>query len=205
MANASFSSSFNESTITLIDSLPNSNIQEIPTVQSLFGANITVSLTETANMQVFFETQPAINIILTETNPINIVVEKAKTITVVEDSEIRQFPAHSDLPKYSPVYIKDDGSVAIAKASESISWNKFIGINLIAVNEGEMATVKLAGVLQDNEFNWDTTKEIYLGLNGELTQSPNMNGLYFLEVAHVLTPKIILINHNEPNQLINID
>lgn len=183
-------------------SLENNNvlIEDATTVKALFNVPITVNSVETNQFTTVFN-KPEFSVVISNPEPFNIVIEKPTTITVVEDNEIRLFTANEDILPYQPVFINNDDSVSIAKSDSLESLNRFLGINTTFVSAGQQARVKITGTLYDDNFNWDVNREIYINGDGTLTQTPYAGAVYLQQVADVLSPKLILVTHNEPTLL----
>ena len=89
---------------------------------------------------------------------------------------------------------------------EYADWNfintalRVVGITTGAANAGTEASVQNAGEMEEPSWNWDTTKPVYLGPMGMLTQvEPDAAGAAFaLIVGFPSTPKKILITIREP-------
>lgn len=83
--------------------------------------------------------------------------------------------------------------VRLASADDGISVESVLGITLTAANLNESVQVIVSGEMQDASWNWVAEKKLFLGLNGNLTQSvPTTGQLICLGVA--ITANKILVH-----------
>lgn len=75
---------------------------------------------------------------------------------------------------------------------------KVIGILPSAVGEGQSIAPITEGTIEDASWNWEAGQPIFLGFNGNLTQSPPEDVTFYLQVAIALTPTKIDFEIQEP-------
>lgn len=137
---------------------------------------------------------PVAPIIVTflEPDPISIVVTKAQTITVVEEDDIKLYEAEEILTAYTAVS-EYDGRIVASNPMDISDYNKYIGILLEDLQVGEFGKVKIAGTIERPEWNWDTTKEVFIGIDGALVQTPPAGNAYTQEIASALVPQCLKV------------
>lgn len=68
-----------------------------------------------------------------------------------------------------------------------------VGISITAANTGANVTIKTSGLITDNAFNF-TKGIVYLGTNGQLTQTAPTSGAYIVPVAKAITQTTIIVD-----------
>lgn len=71
--------------------------------------------------------------------------------------------------------------------------NVGVGITKTGVILGDTVTIVTGGILSDVSWNWDTTKPIYLGNNGILTQTEPTTGFSQVVAQPVSSKKIRVV------------
>ena len=90
--------------------------------------------------------------------------------------------------------ITTDGSgLAKYATPDTLANAVVIGISTTAANTGENITVKTTGQITDANWTW-TKGAIYLGSNGNLTQTAPTGGSIVVHVAKAITATTIIID-----------
>ena len=89
------------------------------------------------------------------------------------------------------------GQVVYVSQDKPEDLNEFLGITTGASLQGDEATVRPYGIMDEPSWNWDVTIPIFLGVNGVLTQTPPTSG-FLLIVAKALLPTEIFIDPKTP-------
>ena len=138
-------------------------------------------------------------------NQIEIIVDKVSITNTDLNYDIFNidkyiyYPCGEIIRKYQPVYYEPiSKEVFVASYLEESHFKKYLGISIGNFEIGEMAKVQIFGILYDNSFNFDLSKEIFLG-DREITQDvSNPNIVYQQTIGNVLTEKTLYLNYNEP-------
>ena len=81
------------------------------------------------------------------------------------------------------VYVASSGNVMYADCSQITHAHRVFGLTINAAVSGESVNVQLRGIVENSGWSWDLGKEIFLGENGLLTQTPPTAG-YILWVGY---------------------
>lgn len=83
--------------------------------------------------------------------------------------------------------ITTDGSgQAVYASNDTLDNAQVIGITTVAATAGNNVTIKTSGVITDASWNW-TKGAVYLGTNGQLTQTAPTGGAIIVHVGKALT------------------
>jgi hypothetical protein len=138
-------------------------------------------------------------------NQIEIIVDKVSITNTDLNYDIFNidkyiyYPCREIIQKYQPVYYDPNTKeVLVASYLEESHFKKYLGISLGNYTIGEMAKIQIFGILYNNDFNFDLSKEIFVG-EREITQDvSNPNIIYQQTIGNVLTEKTLYLNYNEP-------
>lgn len=83
-----------------------------------------------------------------------------------------------------PVYASND-NISLAK--------KVIGISENASDSNSELIIKTHGIMTDSSWNWDTSKPLYLGINGLITQTYPDSADYLLVIGEPLSNDTIKV------------
>ena len=82
----------------------------------------------------------------------------------------------------------------VAQYADNLSLYKTVtGISKTAVSLGELVEVETFGIVSDPSWNWDVTKDIFLGQNGLIVQDVPITGA-IVNLGHVVGPTSIFLN-----------
>ena len=82
----------------------------------------------------------------------------------------------------------------MAQYADNLSLYKTVtGISKTAVSLGELVEVETFGIVSDPSWNWDVTKDIFLGQNGLIVQDVPITGA-IVNLGHVVSPTSIFLN-----------
>lgn len=80
----------------------------------------------------------------------------------------------------------DANGDAVYASNDTVQNAMVVGITANAANSGQVVTVKTSGILTDASWNW-TKGLVFLGTNGQLTQTPPTAGAILVYVGRALT------------------
>lgn len=75
---------------------------------------------------------------------------------------------------------------AVYASNDTLSNAQVVGLTVNAANSGNNVTIKTNGVITDANWNW-TKGTVYLGTNGQLTQTAPSGGAVIVHVGKALT------------------
>jgi hypothetical protein len=98
------------------------------------------------------------------------------------------------------VILDGNGKLAYADAANLAHLGRIIGITVVAVDADASCQVQNFDQLDEPSWNWDTSKPVYLGLNGVLTQQvPALPGAKFsMVVGFPISSTSLFVNLREP-------
>lgn len=99
------------------------------------------------------------------------------------------------------VVYKLNGAVFYADHTDIVNIPNILGVTLGAAVLGASVTIVTFGSLVEPTWNWEPTKTIFLGVNGELTQAPPVTGV-LLPIGGASSPTEMLIDTGTPIVLI---
>lgn len=102
----------------------------------------------------------------------------------------------------SALRVIDMSSLGYADCSILSNMNTPKAILESAVVSGSNFTATIAGTMTDNNWQWNVNEPIYLGRNGNLTQTIDNNSVYIQQVATAISINKILINFEVPIKLL---
>ena len=82
---------------------------------------------------------------------------------------------------------------AIYASNDTLGNAQVVGITLGAANSGEQVGVKTFGPMSDAGWNW-TKGAVYLGTNGQLTQTAPSGGAISVQVGRALTATQLFVD-----------
>jgi len=95
--------------------------------------------------------------------------------------------------------VNDDGKVIIADYTNIDHLNRIVGINLNVASIGMDVMVQKMGVLSNPSWSWDVGKSIFFDGAGNLTQTPQAEGIgFFMIIAKPLSTTSIDILLRSP-------
>lgn len=159
---------------------------------------ITATQLSTTSISSTFEGRGDLIVEIEEPSDLIIVVQKPLTITVVEEEDLKLITAAEDIPAFVAVDITEEDTVVVSDPYDITRFNKFCGISLVAVVEGQKANVKVSGIIERQDWSWDVVNEIYIGENGALVNEPPPNPAFMHQIATVITSKMIRIDPQKP-------
>ena len=111
--------------------------------------------------------------------------------------DITSYIAGENVEKYNVVKMNDDGKVVKASYLDLVDKERIVGIILDSGNMNDIINIQSFGRLSNDLWNWDTTKPIFLGDNGQITQDVPSSG-FLLRLGNVISSDEILINISIP-------
>lgn len=99
------------------------------------------------------------------------------------------YPVATALSALRVVCLNDSNALILADSSTLSHAFRLVGLLQVALNSGT-ATPLVRGIVSDASWSWDTSKPIWLGTAGFLTQTPPLTG-FQVQVATPLTTNTI--------------
>lgn len=116
-------------------------------------------------------------------------------------NEVVSYEAGTALLKYRAVVINSSGKAIYADKDNNSHGTKVIGITLQeAAGAGEFIDIRNYGQVEDPSWSWALDQPIYLGDDGQPTQTPPTSG-FRLQLGFPITPTRIFIDINDPTYL----
>lgn len=81
-----------------------------------------------------------------------------------------------DLGGHRIVVVDDAGLLDYANSTNMLHFAKVLGMTTGAVAAGASATVATGGEITEPSWNWTLDQEVFLGTNGQMTQTPPSTG-----------------------------
>jgi hypothetical protein len=150
---------------------------------------------ETINVIVKNEIEPVI--VKPIQNEIKVLQNGNYTFNLAGNSDVFYLAAEN-LPLNCPVILNAQKQLEVAKASNLTHSDSFLGLNLFSVPINLTATIRNYGLVENDNWNWELNKPIFLGVNGDLTQEIDNGIVFLLHIAKPITDKSIFILQNNP-------
>jgi hypothetical protein len=107
-------------------------------------------------------------------------------------SSVLELRSGAVLSGHRLVVVESNGNVNYADNLDLTHPGRVLGLTLSAATPGELVSVQRAGRITEPSWQWETSKPLWLGRNGALTQSRPRAG--FVLVAGVaIAPNTILM------------
>lgn len=82
---------------------------------------------------------------------------------------------------------------AVYASNDTLDNAQVIGITSNAASSGAGVTIKTSGIMTDSNWAW-TKGTVYLGTNGQLTQTTPSGGAYIVHIGRALTATTLQID-----------
>lgn len=102
------------------------------------------------------------------------------------------------LSGHSCVTTDDIGALVYADCSDTSQVSRPFWMTTGAWSSGVLAQVLIEGVVTEPSWNWIVGNPIWLGLNGQLTQSIPPEAVFIRQLAEVIEPNTIAFRANQP-------
>jgi len=111
-----------------------------------------------------------------------------------------EYPASIALSGHRAVMFGPDGKLVYASAANLAHMGRVIGITLNAADAGADCRVQNFDQIEEPSWSWDTSKPVYLGADGVLTQLvPALpESKFSMVVGFPVSSTILLVNLREP-------
>lgn len=106
-------------------------------------------------------------------------------------------PAARPLGGHRAVYLTPDNDLDYADHTDPQTVPTLLGITTQATTAGDTPTVVVYGDLTEGSWTWTPGQYVYLGANGQLTQTPPTTGTAYI-LATAVTATHIFVNIREP-------
>lgn len=150
---------------------------------------------ETVNVIVKNETEPVI--VKPIENEIKVLQNGNYVFNLAGNNDVF-YLASENLPLNCPVILNAQKQLEVAKASNLTHSDSFLGLNLFSTPINLTATIRNYGLVENENWNWELNKPIFLGVNGDLTQEIDNGIVFLLHIAKPITDKSIFILQNNP-------
>ena len=128
---------------------------------------------------------------------VEVVVANASEIGGGSDSSLEIVNAGAILSALKCVTVTSPNTVIYANNNIDFSSATVFGITIVAAQTNESTQVKTYGILRDSSFTWPVNTQLYLDINGSLTDTAPTTGFRTL-VATSQGSGAIFINIQEP-------
>lgn len=128
---------------------------------------------------------------------VEVVVANASEIGGGSDSSLEIVNAGQILSALKCVTVTSPNTVIYANNNIDFSSATVFGITIVAAQMNESTQVKTYGILRDSSFTWPVNTQLYLDINGSLTDTAPITGFRTL-VATSHGSGAIFINIQEP-------
>lgn len=128
---------------------------------------------------------------------VEVFVGNASSIGGGSDSSLEIVNAGAILSALKCVTVTSPNTVIYANNNIDLSSSTVFGITIVAAQTNESTQVKTYGILRDSSFNWPVNTQLYLDINGSLTDTAPTIGFRTL-VATSQGVGAIFINIQEP-------
>ena len=170
---------------------------------------------QASNLLILDEILPALedNLVPIEPITINEIEPKNTDNNIVNYEELTErlenlenpypsYQAGEDIAQYSLVFVGTDGKIYKCDAKYNYSAN-CIGLTLANVSLNQFVAVKSEGEINNDSWNFDINKNIFVGENGQIAQDLENNWAIFLQIGTLISPTKILLHLEEPICLTN--
>lgn len=128
---------------------------------------------------------------------VEVYVGNAADISGGSDGSLEIVNAGAILSALKCVTVTSPNTVIYANNNIDLSSSTVFGITIVAAQTNESTQVKTYGVLRDSSFTWPVNTQLYLDINGSLTDTAPTTGFRTL-VATSQGSGAIFINIQEP-------
>ncbi len=128
---------------------------------------------------------------------VEVYVGNAGDIGGGSDGSLEIVNAGAILSALKCVTVTSPNTVIYANNNIDLSSSTVFGITIVAAQTNESTQVKTYGILRDSSFNWPVNTQLYLDINGSLTDTAPIAGFRTL-VATSQGVGAIFINIQEP-------
>mgnify|MGYP001182252655 FL=1 len=128
---------------------------------------------------------------------VEVYVGNASDIGGGSDGSLEIVNAGAILSALKCVTVTSPNTVIYANNNIDLSSSTVFGITIVAAQANESTQVKTYGILRDSSFNWPVNTQLYLDINGSLTDTAPITGFRTL-VATSQGSGAIFINIQEP-------
>lgn len=116
-------------------------------------------------------------------------IESGGLVAVSQDL---QLTAGASLSALRTVTTNSTGE-AVYASTDTLGNAQVVGITMGSANSGEQVGVKTFGPMSDANWNW-TKGAVYLGTNGQLTQTAPSGGAIIVQVGRALTATQLFVD-----------
>lgn len=128
---------------------------------------------------------------------VEVFVGNASSIGGGSDGSLEIVNAGAILSALKCVTVTSPNTVIYANNNIDLSSATVLGITIVAAQANESTQVKTYGILRDSSFSWSVNTQLYLDINGSLTDTAPITGFRTL-VATSQGSGAIFINIQEP-------
>lgn len=105
-----------------------------------------------------------------------------------------QKSAGYNISGHRALILNQSGQVEYASSSNPLHINRVIGISLNAAISGDIVNVRTQFEITEPSWNWTLNVPIFLGENGNLTQSPSSNGVFIQQLGYPISSTTIYVD-----------
>jgi len=108
---------------------------------------------------------------------------------------------NSPIGGHRVVYADDNGYPQYASSLVSAHAFRILGLSVNAAGTGELLNIANTQEVVESSWSWDVTKPLWLDVNGLMTQTPPVGGVFSLVIAIPITPTKIFVRVHQPIML----
>lgn len=106
---------------------------------------------------------------------------------------IDEYEASTNIQQYKLLTTTNDGKVVYASSDNQLNINKILGMSRNSALSGDNVLVTYYGKVENPLWNLNVNLDVFLGLNGDITQDP-FTGVFTQSIGYAVSPTTIYIN-----------
>jgi hypothetical protein len=138
---------------------------------------------------VTIQASEEVTVVMDSSNVASIVLDTGGVVPLLADVSLT---AGANLSALRAVTSDANGD-AVYASNDTLANAQVIGITETAASSGAAVAIRTSGLMSDANWAW-TKGTIYLGTNGQLTQTAPSGGAFVVHVARALTATTIQID-----------
>lgn len=153
-----------------------------------------------SNNQATIQTVESDTVIVANNNQVTINVAAGVLSNNTDANPYSFVEAGESIPLFRVCYVRGDQAF-VASNDMAIAYANLIqGIAVSTANEGDLVQIQLAEKIYNSEWNFTKGKPVFLGTNGNVTQTPPQSGL-LCELGLAVDNSMLFLDIEEPTNL----
>lgn len=117
---------------------------------------------------------------------------------LINNGENILFEAGQDIQAFKVITTNAQGLAVYASSSNPEHYDQVVGLAFNSTSPNQTCIVVPRGTLSNPAWGWIPQKAVFLGLNGNLTQNPEVSGAVFCQkVGYAKDPQTIVVGLGE--------